>query len=91
MEAAATIAFVLVTGFGSPQTGTSFIVVSSLYDESECHRVALELGAKNHKCIEYRLAVPQQIDAATTKRLFAENVLAIDDALSDLWQDKVAK
>jgi hypothetical protein len=79
----AVIAFVLVTGFGSPQTGTSFVVVSSLYDEAECHRVALELGAAKHKCIEYRLAIPQ-IDASA-------NAVSVADAIADLEQDGVIR
>lgn len=80
---AAVIAFAMATGFTAPNGTTSFVVISSLYDESECHRVALELGAKLHKCIEYRLAVPQ-IDASA-------NAVGVADAIADLEQDGVIR
>jgi hypothetical protein len=79
----AIIAFVMVTGFTSPNASTSFVVISALYDEAECHRVALELGAAKHKCIEYRLAVPQ-VDASA-------NAVGMADAIADLEQDGIIR
>jgi hypothetical protein len=48
-----------------------------MYDKAECDRVALEIGANVHKCVEYRLA--PQID-----------VSAFADAVVDVVQDTTA-
>jgi hypothetical protein len=79
----AVIAYVLITGFARPGGANSTIVVSALYDQSECHRIALEIGAKNHKCIEYRMAVPE-IDAVA-------HAVTIADAIQDAQQDGIIR
>jgi hypothetical protein len=60
MTPAVVIAFVLATGFqaapGSPLN--SFLTVPGLASENECHKLALAMGAINHKCYAYEMAVP---------------------------------
>jgi hypothetical protein len=73
---AVTIAFILATGFTQPNGNQIFITVPAIASESECHRVALDLGAPKHKCIEYQMAVPE-IDA-----------VGIADAIQDAEQDE---
>jgi hypothetical protein len=53
-----TLAFVLVTGFTMNNGAVSTIVVPGIYDENECHKLALKINAPKHGCFEYRLAVP---------------------------------
>jgi hypothetical protein len=53
-----TLAFVLVTGFTSNTGAISTIVVPGLFDENECHKLALKINAPHHGCFEYRIAVP---------------------------------
>ena len=53
-----TLAFVLVTGFTSNTGAMAAIVVPGLFDENECHKLALKLGAAKHGCFEYRIATP---------------------------------
>jgi hypothetical protein len=57
----AVIAFVLVTGFATApgSTHNSFLTIGGIANENECHKVALAIGAINHKCIPYEMAVPQ--------------------------------
>ena len=51
----AAIAFLLVTGFGNPD---SFITVPGLADENSCHALALKMNAIKHLCFEHRMAAP---------------------------------
>jgi len=51
----AAIAFLLVTGFGNPN---SFITVPGLADENSCHALALTMNAIKHLCFEHRMAAP---------------------------------
>jgi hypothetical protein len=53
-----TLAFVLVTGFTAANGSASLVVIPGLYDENECHKLALKLNAPKHGCVEYRMAVP---------------------------------
>jgi hypothetical protein len=56
----AVIAFVLITGFTAPNGSLTSIVVPGLYDENECHKLALKINAPKHGCIEYRMATPHR-------------------------------
>jgi hypothetical protein len=67
-----TLAFVLVTGFTGTHGAVATIVVPGLYDENECHKLAIKINAPKHGCFEYRIAVPQ-VDMADV----------IDDAKQD--------
>lgn len=67
-----TLAFVLVTGFTANNGAMATIVVPGIFDENECHKLALKINAPKHGCFEYRIAVPQ-IDTADI----------IDDAKQD--------
>jgi hypothetical protein len=54
----ATLAFVFIAFFGNPgQQGTA-VVVPGIYDENECHKLAIKLNAPHHGCYEYRIASP---------------------------------
>ena len=53
-----TLAFVLVTGFTSNTGAMATIVVPGIYDENECHKLALKINAPKHGCFGYRLAAP---------------------------------
>ena len=53
-----TLAFVLVTGFTSNAGAMATIVVPGIYDENECHKLALKLNAPKHGRFEYRIATP---------------------------------
>ena len=54
------IAFVLATGFiaGPGSNLTSYTTVPGLASENECHKLALAMGAINHKCYPSEMAVP---------------------------------
>jgi hypothetical protein len=66
------LAFILYAGFTTPNGSVVPIIVSGLANESECHRVALDMFVSKHKCIEYMMAVPQ---------------IDVDDAVQDALQD----
>jgi hypothetical protein len=67
------LAFVFIAFFGpAGQQGTA-VVVTGIYDENECHKLAIKFNAPHHGCYEYRLAVPH-IDMA--------------DAVQDMLQDE---
>ena len=59
-----TLAFVLVTGFTNNTGAMATIVVPGIYDENECHKLALKLNTPKHACFEYRITVPQHADVA---------------------------
>ena len=67
-----TLAFVLITGFTANNGAISTIVVPGIFDENECHKLALKINAPKHGCFEYRIAT-QQVDMA--------------DAVQDVLQD----
>jgi hypothetical protein len=53
------MAFVFLAAFGPiPGGGSYSIVIPGIYDENECHKVALKVNAPNHLCVGYRIAVP---------------------------------
>ena len=54
-----TLAFVLVTGFTSNTGAMATIVVAGIFDENECHKLALKLNTPKHGCFEYRIATPR--------------------------------
>ena len=54
----AVIAFVLITGFTLNNGAITSIVIPGLADENECHKLALAMGAINHKCYPSEMAVP---------------------------------
>jgi hypothetical protein len=53
-----TLAFVLFTGFTAPNGQTITVIVPGIYDENECHNLALKFNAPKHGCFEYRIATP---------------------------------
>ena len=73
---AATVAFILFTGWTAPNGSVTSVAIPGLASEAECHRVALDLQAPKHKCIEYQMAVPE-IDAQ-----------GMVDAIQDAEQDE---
>jgi hypothetical protein len=49
-------AFVLVTGFTFQNNAMTAVVIPGIATEQECHRLAAEIQAPKHRCIEYRIA-----------------------------------
>jgi hypothetical protein len=47
-----------VTGFTLNNGSVSTIVVPSLGDENDCHKLSLKLNTPKHGCFEYRIAPP---------------------------------
>jgi hypothetical protein len=70
------VAFVLVTGFTTNTGGITSIVVPSIADENECHKLALKINTPKHGCFEYKMAAPQ-MDMA--------------DAIQDAQQDGIIR
>jgi hypothetical protein len=52
-----TLAFVLFTGFTAPNGAMMSVVIPGIYDENECHKLAIKINAPKHACFEYRIAV----------------------------------
>ena len=67
-----TLAFVLFTGFAAPNGSTMSVIIPGIYDENECHKLALKLNAPKHGCFEYRIAT-----------LHADVADAVQDELQD--------
>jgi hypothetical protein len=54
-----------LAGFTSNTGAMATIVIPGIYDENECHKLALKINAPKHGCFEYRLAV-SHADVADT-------------------------
>ena len=46
------VRFVLITGFTANNGAISTIVGPGLFDENECHKLALKLNAPKHGCFD---------------------------------------
>ena len=51
------IGFRAVHRFTAPNGSMMSVVIPGIYDENECHKLAIKINAPKHACFEYRIAV----------------------------------